>query len=60
MIYRICQAYHALPSAGGVLDQSVELLKMHAILEAGGYFEEKGAPAPAPPDPFAGLPTVTL
>lgn len=59
MIYRICQAYHALPYPGGVLDQSVALLRMHAVLATGGYFDDQPTPAP-PDDPFASIPMVSL
>lgn len=63
MIYRLCQAYQSLPDAGGVLDQSVTILRMHAILEAGGYFEAQGAESSAPAAPhdiFADIPMVAL
>lgn len=63
LVYRLCQAYQALPEAGGVLDQSVSILRMHAILDAGGYFEQQGAEPSAPAQPrdvFAGLEMVTL
>lgn len=39
MIYGLTQAYHALPEAGGVMDQPVWVLAMHEILRAGGHFE---------------------
>lgn len=58
-VYRLCQVYQALPAAGGVLDQDVELLRIHAVLNEGGYFGEPERP-PAAFDPFAGLPMESL
>ena len=62
MVYQLCQAYQSLPEPGGVLEQSVALLRMHVILNDGGYFD-KTSTAPStglPADPFAGLPMEAL
>lgn len=59
MIYQLCQAYQSLPESGGVLDQSVEMLRMHKILSLGGHFGDATEKAAAP-DPFAGLPMDVL
>ena len=58
MIYGLTQAYHALPEAGAVMDQPVWVLRMHAILDASGYFGERTAPPPS--DPLAAIPMVAL
>lgn len=34
MVHSLCMAYQALPSAGGVLDQDMSFLRMHAVLSA--------------------------
>ena len=63
LVYRLCQAYQSLPEVGGVLDQSVAVLRMHAILDAGGYFEQQGAESSAPAQPrdvFAGIEMMAL
>lgn len=39
MVFTLCQAHQSLPSSGGVLDQSVALLRMHAVLNLAGFFE---------------------
>jgi hypothetical protein len=60
----MCQAYQALPEVGGVLDQSVSVLRMHAVLDAGGYFAQQDASsttsAPAQRDVFAEIPMMAL
>lgn len=61
MIYRLCQDYHTLPDAGGVLDQPIAIVRMHAILQAAGFFDEQGDGAASKPpqyDPLADLPMV--
>lgn len=53
----------ALPDAGGLLDQSVSLLRTHAILQQGGHFEAQDGSAGgsiAPLDALAGIPMVPL
>lgn len=60
MVYRLCQAYHALPSAGGVLDQSVAIIRMHAILAEGGYFGDVEVGAGGDSDVFADIPMELL
>lgn len=59
LVYKLCQAYQALPEAGGVLDQGAALLRMHTVLLEGGYFGQIVSPAPAA-DPFAGIPMELL
>jgi hypothetical protein len=56
MLYLLCQAYGALPDAGGVLDQNVALLRAHSVLNAGGFFGS----ATISPDPIAEIPMVSL
>lgn len=58
-VYGLCQAYKSLPESGGIFDQPVSLLRMHSILQLGGYFEASAGSAPAS-DPFADLPMVAL
>ena len=61
MIYRLCQDYHTLPAEGGVLDQPIAIVRMHAILQAAGFFDEQGDGAASKPpqyDPLADLPMV--
>ena len=63
LVYRLCQAYQSLPEQGGVLDQPVSILRMHAILDAGGYFDQQGAESSVPAQPrdmFADIPMVAL
>lgn len=61
MVYRLCQAYHALPEQGGVLDQSVEVLRMHAILVQAGVIEAaEQRPSAADDDPLLDLPMELL
>jgi hypothetical protein len=61
MVYRLCQAYHALPDPGGVLDQSVGIIRTHAILAESGYFGDlEAGSSSAPSDPFAGIPMEAL
>ena len=59
LVYKLCQAYQSLPTAGGVLDQDVALLWMHSVLLEGGYFGQIAPPVP-PADPFAGIPMELL
>ena len=63
MIYGLCQGYQALPESGGVMDQPVWVLRMHAILAEGGHFEHaSGGPPPdvSEFDPMAGIPMTVL
>ena len=62
MIYKLCQAYQALPDGGGVLAQGMGFLRMHAILNESGYFEDQvaGTSPSAPFDPLASLPMEAL
>ena len=46
LVYGLCEAHGALPEAGGVLDQSVALIRMHTLLRvAEEEPEEPGGPA---------------
>jgi hypothetical protein len=54
MVNGLCQAYQSLPERGGVLDQPVSILRMHAIL---AQATKKSEPKP---DPFAGIPMIAL
>lgn len=61
MIYRLCQGYQCLPEAGALLDQPAWLLRMHAILSAGGVIEEReSAAARGSDDPLADLPMLPM
>lgn len=60
MIYGLAQAYHALPERGSVMDQPVWVLRMHAILDASGYFGERATAPAHPADPLAAIPMAVL
>jgi len=61
MVYGMCQAYQALPESGGVMDQPVWVLQMHAILSEGGHFDkQRETPAAGSGDPWASIPMETL
>ena len=62
LLYKLCQAYQSLPSAGGVLDQDVSLLRTHAILAAAGYFGDTPSQSSPPREdnPLAGIEMIAL
>jgi hypothetical protein len=39
MTLGLCERFHCLPDAGGLLDQDVELLRTMRIASLGGYFD---------------------
>ena len=54
MIVGLCRLYHALPEAGGLMDQPAWLLTLHGIMAAAGE-----PPEPAF-DPLEGIPMEAL
>lgn len=60
MLFQLCQAHHALPHSGGVMDQRVGLLRMHATLTMGGYFGASVPTSAMPNDPLADIPMAAL
>lgn len=62
LIYRLCQDYHTLPTSGSVLEQPIGIVRMHAILREGGFFDDEGTGNGTPPpyDPLADLPMVVM
>ena len=63
MVHRMCEQYQALPDAGGVLDQDISIMRMRAILVAGGYFDDDSDLPSAraqSSDPLAGIPMMAM
>lgn len=58
MVYGLSKHFGALPYAGALMDQPVELLVMLAVLREGGVLEAASAPPSA--DPLAELPMMAL
>ena len=55
IVFGMCRTYQALPDAGGVLDQSATMLRMHSVLQLGGYFDPR-----VEADPCSGIPMGAL
>lgn len=63
MVYGLSRAYGgALPGVGGLFDQDVALLRLHAVLALAGHFEGQEAPLDESriADPLAGLEMMAL
>jgi hypothetical protein len=49
VVYSMTQAFSSTPAAGGVMDQPVWVLRMLAVLEAGGHFGDRAASSSSDP-----------
>lgn len=58
MVNALCQAYQALPSSGGVLDQDVSFLRMHAVIAAAKEIAEEVIEEPG--DEWSWLPMESI
>jgi hypothetical protein len=39
MVVKLCERFHCLPHAGGLLDQDAEFLRMIRIVQEGGGYD---------------------